>query len=758
MCAIIELRNYVNKEEKIRQGHINRLNENLRNSLYGEAIEIDAKAIENGKLSSGQKFAIAVFNFKKEGQKIRVLFLRNYTGRASLNDQDLDELNGFGIKNDIDIGYLDYPGLEGVWLVNPAAVFAEAVSNDQFLKSIQFSVNQLLGLDSKDKVITMSKLARLYDETFSNASPALKNDMLEKLWQGCARRVMSEIKKIESKPGARPRSTPLKEKSRIVVVATAVNIDFTIKFNPMPGGNLAIESVSLNAGGSPTNIIRALNNMGVGCQIVGVYGAGVRGDIFRRLLKAEGIDTSQWVRIQNDSAFHLLAISQIADTEYRFIEPSPSLREDEMAELMCKLNTVCQGQKGGVLALSSRAPLGTPKEYLPSLIKIGKDNGMLVVYDPKKDVLVNKELCELILQAAPDILKPNLEEFSIITGEKEENLRKNRPRIVELARVLMGRYGIKCIVVSLDKDGALLAYKEKSYYAIGPDVKIESSVGAGDAATAAMINRYVENGYSLDDLSDEEALSLVKVFAAAGKETATKKGTDLADKAGIEQMEKRIRTGIGTDVEPAAAAQGAAEIEVYRIHDENLNYAPAIRDKTILCHVVTDSILPVQQRDILKTLEQDMRNEKYCEKVVSLSVKNLSDPKEFMKELEKVKAREEARYSGSKVQFDVACPSKDLVSNVQKLGMQALAFTKEGDGDIIQIEGIIMALRALQTGDMNRLLSVYRSLTGMDWTTEAQDIDKLAKELLFILPVRRVDVNAIGTLNRIIEDNVKAAA
>lgn len=161
---------------------------------------------------------------------------------------------------------------------------------------------------------------------------------------------------------------------------------------------------------------------------------------------------------------------------------------------------------------------------------------------------------------------------------------------------------------------------------------------------------------------------------------------------------------------------------------------------------------------MLKTIEQEMRNEKYDEKVVSLSAKDSNSQKEFMRELERTKAQEKARYPGYKVQFDVTCPSKDLVSKIQGLNMQALAFTKEGDGDIIQVEGIILALRALQTGSINNLLSVYKLLTGRELTVGITDINELAKMMPFILPVRKVDINAIGTLNRIIGENIETAA
>ncbi len=211
----------------------------------------------------------------------------------------------------------------------------------------------------------------------------------------------------------------------------------------------------------------------------------------------------------------------------------------------------------------------------------------------------------------------------------------------------------------------------------------------------------------------------------------------------------------------AEASQGlsaAAKTETTGIHTENLNYTPTIPDKTILCHIVADSILPAGQRNMLKALEQDMRDEKYGEKVVSLSVADSASPEEFMKELERIKAREEARYPGYKVQFDVACPGQGLVEKVQKQGMQALAFEKEGDGDIVQVEGVILALRALGTGSINNLLNVYKFLTGRELAPGTNDINELARMMLFVLPVRKLDANRIGTMNRLIEENIKSAA
>ncbi len=199
-----------------------------------------------------------------------------------------------------------------------------------------------------------------------------------------------------------------------------------------------------------------------------------------------------------------------------------------------------------------------------------------------------------------------------------------------------------------------------------------------------------------------------------------------------------------------------------QVHSENRNHPPDIPDKTILCHIVTDSIVPDAQKGMLKRLEQDMRGkDNYIERVVTLSVKDATDQEEFLRELERIKAREETRYQekGYTVQFDVACPSIDLVARTQdKFGIQALAFARGSEGDIVQIEGIILALRTLRTGNVKDLLRVYKLLIGKELKTDISDIEKLAKTILFVLPVTKLDVDEIDKINTLIEKNIKNAA
>ncbi|MFA5499878.1 MAG: hypothetical protein WC404_02235, partial [Candidatus Omnitrophota bacterium] len=204
--------------------------------------------------------------------------------------------------------------------------------------------------------------------------------------------------------------------------------------------------------------------------------------------------------------------------------------------------------------------------------------------------------------------------------------------------------------------------------------------------------------------------------------------------------------------------------EADRIHARNLEYTPAIPQKTILCHIITDSILPDSQRNMLKLLEKNMRSNDYNEKIVSFSA---SDPENFMDELKALMARQKEEYKDHTVEFDVACPNIDLVRAILKsdLGIRALAFEAQKDAEInalVQLESIMLALRALHSGKIESLRQAFRIVTGTELSSELgniEDIDTLAISILFILPVSKtIDYNENRRLNDIIRKNIEVAA
>ena len=226
-----------------------------------------------------------------------------------------------------------------------------------------------------------------------------------------------------------------------------------------------------------------------------------------------------------------------------------------------------------------------------------------------------------------------------------------------------------------------------------------------------------------------------------------------------DQFPQRISEILRHLVSDVLPSLSVSKEEAVRIHAENIKYTPNIPEKTILCHIITDSILPDGQRNILKTLEKDMRDNSYSEKVVSLSN---TDPTDFIKEISVLMARERGLYKDYTVKFDIACPSTGLVTAIlnSSLGVKALAF--EPCKEDAQLEGIIMALRALGSDNLDSLQRAFEFLSGnkMDLTKLGiTSIDEFARRIVFILPTaKEIDYEDSRRLNDIIRANIKTAA
>lgn len=224
----------------------------------------------------------------------------------------------------------------------------------------------------------------------------------------------------------------------------------------------------------------------------------------------------------------------------------------------------------------------------------------------------------------------------------------------------------------------------------------------------------------------------------------------------------------------AGISENSALSEAARIHEENLKTEnmPTIPKDTMLCHITADSILPAEeQKKILQVeIDQFMRkpeNGYKSEVIVRLDDADCNTPDEFIAKLQDLIRAKESFYKAqgyANVTFDIACPNIELVARVQKdVNVPALAFEREGEGDMIQLESILYALRALQRAvrddNINSILEAYKFLAGKDYPTNAKNVAELAVEIVFKLPVSKIeDPKERDEANRIMAKNIQSAA
>ena len=118
----------------------------------------------------------------------------------------------------------------------------------------------------------------------------------------------------------------------------------------------------------------------------------------------------------------------------------------------------------------------------------------------------------------PFLIKPNKKELEEIF-EKEI---KTNEEVVMYARKLQ-EMGAENVLISMDKDGAILITKDKKMlYAEAPKGKVINSVGSGDSMVAGFITGYI---------TTQDYEKALKMGIAAGSASAFSK--DLASKEEI---------------------------------------------------------------------------------------------------------------------------------------------------------------------------------------------------------------------------------
>ena len=398
---------------------------------------------------------------------------------------------------------------------------------------LRISFNQFLGYN-ETKPLLPETLNHIQGKFWPSANHE-KEKFCKMIWEACKDTAHEFNKTLQPRPqGLIPISTT---DSKPTVFSTREGLDIVIELNHN-GSDLDITSISFNPGGSSVNVARALNNFGTPANLFGIVGSGQKGNIFLDLLHKEGIDTKNFLTVTEDSRFHFCKLYD--RKEHWIVSLSPELNKEELNRFSDLLMKTCTEHKGEALALANNPPSGASNDYTTNIIREATNRfGMFVSYDTKLHA-VGKDLLEEVLKSGPSMIKPNISEYAEIVGEDEDKLRNNKDQMIHLAKELIEKYGINKILISLDKDGAILVDRKRAAHAIPPKVKVISTIGAGDTGIASIIDRGKKRNYSLHEPTDEGFISLLSAFVAGGCATVMKPGTELAT---LEERDK-VETGV----------------------------------------------------------------------------------------------------------------------------------------------------------------------------------------------------------------------
>jgi 1-phosphofructokinase family hexose kinase len=165
-------------------------------------------------------------------------------------------------------------------------------------------------------------------------------------------------------------------------------------------------------------------------------------------------------------------------------------------------------------------PRGCPPDTYCRLIDLVRKRGGTPVLDTRDEALREG------LKAKPYLIKPNDREASALLGKKVSTQDE-----VAQACVDFTKQGITVAIISMGKDGAIMACPDGVFKAVAPQVEVGSTVGAGDSLVAgACMSIARETGFS----------DALRMGVACGTATATAPGTSLCKKAVVDAFYSKV--------------------------------------------------------------------------------------------------------------------------------------------------------------------------------------------------------------------------
>ena len=266
------------------------------------------------------------------------------------------------------------------------------------------------------------------------------------------------------------------------------------------------------AGGKGIDVSRVINELGGDSITLGFIGGYDGIELEGRLIN-EGINCD-FIRISEETRINIFIEEEQTGKRTSLHAKGPEVSPSELATLYNKIKNLTP--KPSWFVMSGSLPLGISNNIYAQFTHLMRNSGAKVFLD--SDGLPLKKGIEAI----PFAVKPNLFELERLAKKKFRSIKQ----IVLFGKKLITK-GIRYVLISLAEEGMVLISEQEILKAIPPQVKVESTIGAGDASVAGFIHSY-EEGMSID--------KCLKTAVACGTATVLTPGTALCKKKDVEKI------------------------------------------------------------------------------------------------------------------------------------------------------------------------------------------------------------------------------
>lgn len=277
-----------------------------------------------------------------------------------------------------------------------------------------------------------------------------------------------------------------------------------------------VKECSYTPGGKGLNVSKPAAIAGAKVVATGFVG-GHAGNYIEDELKPFGIE-SAFYHMNEESRSCINIWDSVNKVQTEFLEPGFTVTEADFEGFVQQFTELVK--EADVVAMSGSVPKGLDGKAYQRLVGIVKEAGKKVILD------TSGKLLEDGIEAKPTMIKPNIDEIRMLTGNQCNDLTE----IIEAAKQIQ-KSGVEIVAVSLGKDGSIVACEEGVYRAIVPKIDAVNTVGCGDSMIA---------GFALglcEGLSIKETLRKASAISAAA---ALREETGFFVKEDMEQIFPRV--------------------------------------------------------------------------------------------------------------------------------------------------------------------------------------------------------------------------
>ena len=259
----------------------------------------------------------------------------------------------------------------------------------------------------------------------------------------------------------------------LVTVTLNPAVDKNCKIdNFKPGEVNRISEHSESAAGKGINASKAAVILGEKSIALGFI-AGTNGKFIENSLIKNNIKCD-FIEVNGNVRTNMTILDKHNNMVTEITEPGFNITENDIKKLEERIYQYAK--LSPYILFAGSIPAGCPDDIYARLIETARNAGTIPILDASGSALIKG------VNAKPFMIKPNQDEIKQLLNIEIEN----NGQLIDSA-VKLYNSGIKLVIVSLGKKGALCVSKEGVYIADSPYVPVINTVGCGDTMVACFL-------------------------------------------------------------------------------------------------------------------------------------------------------------------------------------------------------------------------------------------------------------------------------